>query len=82
MDVMNIRGGQGLPRCSSEGQPQTPPSKMDQRYEQMRRGEVKPRFRSDVPTERLKELRKEGYSYERIAQETGLSKSAVIYRLK
>ncbi len=82
MAVMDIRGGQGLPEYSSEGQSQTPPSRMEERYEQMRRGEVKPRFRSDVPTERLKELRKKGYSYERIAQETGLSKSAVIYRLK
>lgn len=63
-------------------QPAIPTSKMEKRYQQMRQGTVKPRFRSDVPTERLKELRKKGYSYERIAQETGLSKSAVIYRLK
>jgi len=63
-------------------QPAIPASKMEKRYQQMRQGTVKPRFRSDVPTERLKELRKKGYSYERIAQETGLSKSAVIYRLK
>ena len=63
-------------------QPAIPASKMEKRYQQMRQGTVKTRFRSDVPTERLKELRKKGYSYERIAQETGLSKSAVIYRLK
>ena len=63
-------------------QPAIPASKIEKRYQQMRQGTVKPRFRSDVPTERLKELRKKGYSYERIAQETGLSKSAVIYRLK
>lgn len=63
-------------------QPAIPTSKMEKRYQQMRQGTVKPRFCSDVPTERLKELRKKGYSYERIAQETGLSKSAVIYRLK
>lgn len=63
-------------------QPAIPTSKMEKRYQQMRQGTVRPRFRSDVPTERLKELRKKGYSYERIAQETGLSKSAVIYRLK
>lgn len=63
-------------------QPAIPTSKMEKRYQQMRQGTVKPRFRSDVQTERLKELRKKGYSYERIAQETGLSKSAVIYRLK
>lgn len=43
-------------------QPAIPTSKMEKRYQQMRQGTVKPRFRSDVPTERLKELRKKGYS--------------------
>lgn len=66
-------------------QPQQPPqpvSKIEKRYQQMRQGTVKPRFRSDVPTELLRKMRERGYSYERISRETGLSKSAVIYRLK
>ena len=64
--------------------PQTaiPASKIEKRYQQMRQGTVKPRFRSDVPTELLRKMRERGYSYERISRETGLSKSAVIYRLK
>lgn len=63
-------------------QPAIPASKMEKRYQQMRQGTVKPRFRSDVPTELLRKMRERGYSYERISRETGLSKSAVIYRLK
>ena len=63
-------------------QPQQPVSKIEKRYQQMRQGTVKPRFRSDVPTELLRKMRERGYSYERISRETGLSKSAVIYRLK
>lgn len=63
-------------------QPAIPTSKMEKRYQQMRQGTVKPRFRSDVPTELLRKMRERGYSYERISRETGLSKSAVIYRLK
>lgn len=63
-------------------QPQQPTSKIEKRYQQMRQGTVKPRFRSDVPTELLRKMRERGYSYERISRETGLSKSAVIYRLK
>ena len=59
-----------------------PVSKIEKRYQQMRQGTVKPRFRSDVPTELLRKMRERGYSYERISRETGLSKSAVIYRLK
>ena len=63
-------------------QPPQPTSKIEKRYQQMRQGTVKPRFRSDVPTELLRKMRERGYSYERISRETGLSKSAVIYRLK
>lgn len=63
-------------------QPPQPVSKIEKRYQQMRQGTVKPRFRSDVPTELLRKMRERGYSYERISRETGLSKSAVIYRLK
>ena len=63
-------------------QPAIPASKIEKRYQQMRQGTVKPRFRSDVPTELLRKMRERGYSYERISRETGLSKSAVIYRLK
>lgn len=74
---------QSLPQQPPQPQqPQQPVSKIEKRYQQMRQGTVKPRFRSDVPTELLRKMRERGYSYERISRETGLSKSAVIYRLK
>lgn len=70
------------PKPPQPQQPPQPTSKIEKRYQQMRQGTVKPRFRSDVPTELLRKMRERGYSYERISRETGLSKSAVIYRLK
>lgn len=70
------------PKPPQPQQPPQPVSKIEKRYQQMRQGTVKPRFRSDVPTELLRKMRERGYSYERISRETGLSKSAVIYRLK
>lgn len=70
------------PQPQQQQQSPQPVSKIEKRYQQMRQGTVKPRFRSDVPTELLKKMRERGYSYERISRETGLSKSAVIYRLK
>lgn len=70
------------PQPQQQQQPPQPVSKIEKRYQQMRQGTVKPRFRSDVPTELLRKMRERGYSYERISRETGLSKSAVIYRLK
>ena len=73
---------QQSPQPQQPPQPAIPTSKMEKRYQQMRQGTVKPRFRSDVPTELLRKMRERGYSYERISRETGLSKSAVIYRLK
>lgn len=73
---------QQSPQPQQPPQPAIPASKMEKRYQQMRQGTVKPRFRSDVPTELLRKMRERGYSYERISRETGLSKSAVIYRLK
>lgn len=72
------------PQPQPQPQPQSPKSstKIEQRYEKMRTGQVKPRLRSDVPTELLVSLREQGYSYNKISAMTGLSKSTIIYRLR
>lgn len=60
-----------------------PVSKMDAYYQDIRNGKRSPRFRSDVTTERIQELReKEKMTYEQISVETGLSRSTIINRLK
>lgn len=73
---------QPQPQPRPQPQPPKPSTKMEQRYEKMRTGQVKPRLRSDVPTELLVSLREQGYSYNKISTMTGLSKSTIIYRLR
>lgn len=73
---------QPQPQPRPQPQPPKPSTKMEQRYEKMRAGQVKPRLRSDVPTELLVSLRERGYSYNKISAMTGLSKSTIIYRLR
>lgn len=57
-------------------------SKREDYYEKIRAGKAKPALKSEIKTEDLIKLREAGLSYEDIAYESGLSKSAVIYRLK
>lgn len=57
-------------------------SKMDQRHQDMKAGKCVPALKKDVSTEKLWMLRESGLSYEKIAEEVGMSKSGVRSRLK
>ena len=57
-------------------------SKMDRRHQDMKTGKCVPALKKDVSTEELRMLRESGLSYEKIAEEVGMSKSGVRSRLK
>lgn len=57
-------------------------SKMEQYYQDIRDGKKSPRFRDDVPTELIVELKESGLTLDRIAAETGLARSTVVNRLR
>lgn len=60
----------------------TPSSKIETYHQMMREGKAKPALRKDIKTEDLIALKEKGLSYEEVANQSGLSRSAVIYRLK
>lgn len=62
--------------------PSTPSSKIEAYHQMMREGKAKPALRKDIKTEDLIALKEKGLSYEEVANQSGLSRSAVIYRLK
>lgn len=62
--------------------PSTPLSKIEAYHQMMREGKAKPALRKDIKTEDLIALKEKGLSYEEVANQSGLSRSAVIYRLK
>ena len=57
-------------------------SKIEQYYQDIRDGKKSPRFRDDVPTELIIELKESGLTLDRIAAETGLARSTVVNRLR
>lgn len=57
-------------------------SKIEAYHQMMREGRAKPALRKDIKTEDLIALKEKGLSYEEVANRSGLSRSAVIYRLK
>lgn len=60
----------------------TPSSKIEAYHQMMREGKAKPALRKDIKTEDLIAMKEKGLSYEEVANQSGLSRSAVIYRLK
>lgn len=57
-------------------------SKMEQYYQDIRDGKKSPRFRDDVPTELIVEMKQQGMTLDNIAAETGLARSTVVNRLR
>lgn len=57
-------------------------SKIEQYYQDIRDGKKSPRFRDDVPTELIVELKQSGMTLDNIAAETGLARSTVVNRLR
>lgn len=57
-------------------------SKMEQYYQDIRDGKKSPRFRDDVPTELVVQMKQQGMTLDNISAETGLSRSTVVNRLR
>ena len=75
-------GNKPLPGDIAEPVTQVTHSKIEAYHQMMREGKAKPALRKDVKTEDLIALKEKGLSYEEVANQSGLSRSAVIYRLK
>ena len=57
-------------------------SKIEQYYQDIRDGKRSPRFRDDVPTDLIVEMKQQGMTLDSIAAETGLARSTVVNRLR
>ena len=57
-------------------------SKIEQYYQDIRDGKKSPRFRDDIPTDLIVEMKQSGMTLDSIATETGLARSTVVNRLR